>query len=344
MKSKITTHLLALTVGTIFFVNSIFIADAATNELFDLNTKAMDAFKQGNYELAIAYFGKIIQLNSNNADGYCGRGEVFSYEKKYAEAIADLNESIRLKPSAYAYAFRGEAYSQKKDTAKALEDYTESIKLNPNNGKVYFLRAKQYFHLHYFVAALADCNTAILILSDAPDTDGSLEMAYFYRGGVFNNMRKFDRASDDFTKVIQISPTNATPYNLRGWACLWMGKYDKAIEDFKKSIQLNPKDELPYRRLAWIMATCPDEKYRDGQKALENSKKACELTAWKEPLDLITIAAAYAELGNFEQSVIWEQKAIELGLKDQDSKDSQERLELYKQKKPFRIKMPIMTK
>ena len=70
---------------------------------------------------------------------------------------------------------------------------------------------------------------------------------------------------------------------------------------------------------------------------MENAKKACELTSWKEPKCLDTLAAAYAETGAFDKAVTWEQKAIESSSKDADLKGFQERLELYKQKRPFRI-------
>ena len=52
-----------------------------------------------------------------------------------------------------------------------------------------------------------------------------------------------------------------------------------------------------------MRATCPEEKHRNGQQAVEYATKACELTAWKNAPYLGTLAAAYAEAGDFAKAV-----------------------------------------
>jgi tetratricopeptide (TPR) repeat protein len=52
---------------------------------------------------------------------------------------------------------------------------------------------------------------------------------------------------------------------------------------------------------------------------------------------LDTLAAAYAEAGDFDQAIKWQQRAIELNASDADFvKGGKERLELYRQHKPYR--------
>ena len=58
------------------------------------------------------------------------------------------------------------------------------------------------------------------------------------------------------------------------------------------------------------MATCPEAKYRDGGKAVESATRACELTKWKSSEFLNTLAAAYAESGDFDAAVTWQTRAI----------------------------------
>ena len=58
--------------------------------------------------------------------------------------------------------------------------------------------------------------------------------------------------------------------------------YDKAIADYNEAIRLDPKYALAYNGLAWLAATCPDAKYRDGKKAVQSAVTACKLTEWKE--------------------------------------------------------------
>lgn len=308
------------------------------DEQSDLLAKAESAVGKRDYNLAITYFDKLILLG--DTDAYASRGFMYFQKKEYDKALSDYSKLIEIKPTSYVYEDRGDVFVKKGNPVKAVEDYTESIRRNPKNGRVYVSRALQYSKQNSFDAALIDCNMAILLLSDDSHARPFLEAAYGLRGLIFSSQGKYDRAYDDYSKVIEINPKKTEAFNLRGWACQCLCEYEKSIGDYQSALHLNPKDDLAYRRLAWVMAACPDAKYRNGQRALENAKKACDLTAWKEPLDLITLAAAYAEVGDFDKAVTWEQKAENGGLKNQDLKDSQARLELYKQKKPFRLELP----
>ena len=119
---------------------------------------------------------------------------------------------------------------------------------------------------------------------------------------------------------------------------LWKVKreYGKAIADYDKAIQLEPKVALAYNDRAWLWATCPDEKYRDGKKAVESATRACELTEWKDAGYLDTLAAACAEEKDFDAAVKRQVKALGLLAKDDERnrKDFEARLALYRAKKP----------
>jgi tetratricopeptide (TPR) repeat protein len=76
---------------------------------------------------------------------------------------------------------------------------------------------------------------------------------------------------------------------------------------------------------------------RDGKFAVEIALKACEFTEWKNPAYLDTIAAAYAELGDFDVAVKWQTKAIELLPNEKEKEEYRTRLKLYQEKKPYHV-------
>ncbi len=112
--------------------------------------------------------------------------------------------------------------------------------------------------------------------------------------------------------------------------------WPKIDKGFQCAIQSAPADWRGYNNLAWLLAVCPERPLRDGEKAMRLAKKACELANWKSSYCLTTLAAAYAEAGDFEEAVKFQRKSIELGLPKDGLELAHELLDLYKNKKPYR--------
>jgi hypothetical protein len=83
------------------------------------------------------------------------------------------------------------------------------------------------------------------------------------------------------------------------------------------------------------MATCPDERFRDGVKAVQFAQRACTLTKWNVIDYLDTLAAAYAEAGDFNHAIGLQQTVCEDPADKADQADFESRLELYLDGKPF---------
>jgi tetratricopeptide (TPR) repeat protein len=113
-------------------------------------------------------------------------------------------------------------------------------------------------------------------------------------------------------------------------------EYDSAIKEYIKAIRLNNNYAKAYNALAWLLATCSDEKYRNGLKAVEFAKKAVDIAPVSQWFD--TLAAAYAEAGDFDMAVKSQEKAIQL-FKEEGGSDHldgyEKRLESYKRDIPW---------
>jgi hypothetical protein len=109
-----------------------------------------------------------------------------------------------------------------------------------------------------------------------------------------------------------------------------------SLADLIESIRLDPENAYAHNNQAWLWATCADRRYRDGARAVESATRVCELTKWMKASNVDTLAAAHAEHGDFDKAVHWQAEAIKLLPDGDQKKKSEERLRLYKEKKPYR--------
>jgi tetratricopeptide (TPR) repeat protein len=121
----------------------------------------------------------------------------------------------------------------------------------------------------------------------------------------------------------------------RGDVYLNHGRQAEAIADYERALKLQPKDYGILNNLAWVLATSPDAKIRNGKRALELAKVAADVTEYKLAYILSTLAAAYAESGDLPSAIKWSTKAVELSDKEHAEALKKE-LESYKAGKPWR--------
>jgi tetratricopeptide (TPR) repeat protein len=160
--------------------------------------------------------------------------------------------------------------------------------------------------------------------------------AYIGRGLAFSQTRQWDAALSSYTDAIRLDPRDGTGLIGRAEAYMWQGNPDKAIGDYEAAIRLEPSRSEPYNDLAWLLATSRVDAVRDGAKAVELATKACELSDWKEAAHIDTLAAAFAEVGKFDEAVKYQKQAVALaGPTSKERAELQQHLELYQQHKPY---------
>jgi len=179
----------------------------------------------------------------------------------------------------WAFGSRGIAYLQKGDIDHALSDFTKSIQYDPKFGLSYFNRASVYL---------------------------------YYR-------EDFQAAEADLTSAIERQPARIRGEALarRGVIRMDDGRCKEALTDFDASLKKDRKVAWVHGARAWLLATCGDDSVRNGAEALKSAQMSASLGDHWKAHD--TLAAAYAEVGRFDDSVREENLALGLLAKEQET-------------------------
>jgi Flp pilus assembly protein TadD len=158
-------------------------------------------------------------------------------------------------------------------------------------------------------------------------------------GNVLFLQKEYAEAAVQFSEILRLNPGHADVHLALGNVLATQGKTADAISAYAAALRLKPDSPAVLNNLAWLLATCPDARIRDGAQAVKYAERACELTHHgKAPL-MGTLAAAYAEAGRFDDAILAAQKACQLASESGEAdllKQNQELLALFQKHQPYR--------
>jgi tetratricopeptide (TPR) repeat protein len=157
---------------------------------------------KGQYEDAIKFFNKAIELKADYSEAFLSRGNAFFKMEKFERAVWDYDKAIELDPKLLkAYNHRGYCYTEMKDYRRAIEDFTYVIGQKPDYPNVYVSRGKIYLAKKQLDEALADFNKTISL-------DSKFHEAYYNRGLTHLASRDTAAALSDFNSAVQMEGGN----------------------------------------------------------------------------------------------------------------------------------------
>jgi protein O-mannosyl-transferase len=217
--------------------------------------------------------------------------------------------------------------------AAAMAQYAEALRLRPDYATARNSLGVVLYRQGKFAAAASQYAEALRLKPGYAAAHNNL-------GVVLTHQGKFGAAATHLAEALRVHPGYIAAYNNLGVALASQGKFGAATTHFAEAVRLDPGYSEAYNNLALIMAVCPEAKYRDGKGAVASATRACELTEWKSSKFLNTLAAAYAECGDFDAAVTWQTRAIGLLTDERQKGDYRSRLVLYQAKKPYREVSP----
>jgi len=143
-----------------------------------------------------------------------------------------------------------------------------------------------------------------------------------------------------YSEVIKVDEKSFVAWRSRGDAYLNIGEHPEAVADLQQALELSPDDPSVLNNLAWVLATSPQDEVRDAKQAIELATKACEQSDYSQSHILSTLAAAYAEAGQFETAIKWSQKAVDMEDPEHGEQLAAE-LASYREDRPWREKQTL---
>lgn len=270
---------------------------------------------------AVAYLDRFLDSTQANQEaiGDASRADIYFVQSILLQSIGgDANDAMEERPSTLA-----------STSEAAFQKLLKCRELNPRDHRFRAALAKCFLERRDLEAAKIELLACVDI--DPRDIKSRRQLvAVLYQG------EEFQEASNQLEELVKLTPDAATHFNLANTQRR-AGNVSQAIAGYRQVLDLDPKFIPAGQNLAWLLATHPATQFRSGDEALQVAKRLCDLTQYQNASLLDALAAAYAEVGQFDEAVKTLQKAIALlEAQKADVSDASARLKLYQAGKPFR--------
>ncbi len=189
-----------------------------------------------------------------------------------------------------------------------------------------------------------DYQGAVVAFTELIELQPQLAVGYVGRAGAYFGLEQYNRAITDLDQAARLEPETGGIYSQRALAHYENKDYKQAEADNREALRLDPQNAGAHNNLAWLLATCPQDDIRNGEEAVELANEALRLTRERRSIVYDTAAAAYAEVGDFEEAVAWQERAVNLFTAEdgahqwpeEEIEKAQQRLELFQNGQPYR--------
>ncbi len=335
--------------------------------------------REKRYPEAIQAHRKALELNPAHTEGYYNLGVALANDGQTDRAIRSFHQAIRRRPRHIkAHCNLGNAYVKLGNLKEGEKWCRKALRLNPKyvighgalgaaleeQGRLDEAEAQYRKVLQLQPGNQTASRSLVGVLLKAGKKDQALAFCRQWlkeRPGNLDARRslvdvllkagKMDQAVDFCRQWLKERPGNPDARLKLAEALESRGDIAGCIREFRALLADHPDHAVAANNLAWRLATCPREDIRDGARAVELARIACEKTDFESPIFIDTLAAACAEAGQFDQAVRRQRQALDvirrLGHKKLSARRQEEtireyesRLRLYESGRPYRTASP----
>jgi tetratricopeptide (TPR) repeat protein len=327
-----------------------------------------DAYiKKGSAEEALKHYHVALGLEGENPVVHYKLSQALAKLGRTADAVERLRKAVSIKPD-YGAALYDLAFTlgEQGATTEAVKYYRDAAKARPEDAPTRYNLGIMLIKTNQLSDASEQLREAVRLKPDYGDAlvnlgislglqnrmeearkafdaaaaiPASAAEAYFNLGVTLAKAGDSDDAIAAYEKALEVQPGHERAIESLFRVQIQKRATGQAVLILRKAVEMSPDNFKFHNMLAEVLATTPNDDVRDGASALRVIRTACEKTDYRVPGLLGTLAAAYAETGDFNKAVETARRAIDLAAAANQPKVADRitaQLDQYLQNKPYR--------
>jgi protein O-mannosyl-transferase len=249
------------------------------------------------------------------------------------DAIAHYRTTLQMQPNFWDADYNlGTALLGKGHVDEAIFYCDKAVRMQPNDPDAQVALANALLQKRRIDDAIVHYQKAVAMRPD-------YFLARYGLGHALLEKGKLDAAIEHSRAALLIQPNNADCHTVLAIALDEKGQSAEAIKHYEKALEISPQSISALNNLAWLLATGSNASLRNGARAIQLARQADQLSGGTNALVLRTLAAAYAEAGQFGKAIESAQTAMQLGRSQGDDSlatELQQQIALYELELPYR--------
>jgi tetratricopeptide (TPR) repeat protein len=306
--------------------------NAAPDNALAQRLLARSLSEQGQRAEALQHAELAVRLKPGQASGHLQLGMILAKQGEKESAIGHARSALQLDPDyAIAYQSLSTWLQELGRSPEAADIAREGLAVSPTLPELHLALGLALVDRGNLLEA---SNHFLVALSLRPDWT----TAHFQLGLLAFKAGDFQPAASHFKACLDQFPWDSRAHRLLGAALLKLHEAAPALQHLEEAVRLAPHSPETLNELAWVLATHSSATLRDGPRALQLAQKACAESGSTKPKMLATLAAAYAEAGQFAEATKTAREALaqaQTGAEAELAGSLQSALLLYESGRPY---------